>query len=359
MLRTSPYERRRAARDPLRGGVSLALLFWLGAAALFVLPLLRRRDDIGPTAGDFGRDEADVPYDEDVANYEKDHGPGLGAVLSQASEQYFGIESPWLRDTGAIDFYRIPSGKLNFEIHCVGCHGANGDGGGPAARYLDPRPRNFRKGLFKFSSTESAARPQRADLFQTITRGLAGSSMPEFRLVNEEKRLDLVEYVRWLAMKGEFENLCLNDAYEDEELPSADGLRDNAELVIRRWLPSNLRTVFPGSAETERGQASIDRGRALFTDPTKGSCFSCHGREGRGDGPAAGDFKDDWGYPIRPRDLTAGTFRAGAQGSDLYRTIAVGIKGTPMASFAGALKPDEIWDLVHFVQSLSTQPAAR
>ena len=82
------------------------------------------------------------------------------------------------------------------------------------------------------------------------------------------------------------------------------------------------------------------------------ACVSCHGPEGRGDGPNADAYEDDWGYPIRPRDLTAGVFRAGSEGADLYRTIAVGITGTPMSSFAGALEPEEIWDLVHFVQSL-------
>ena len=51
--------------------------------------------------------------------------------------------------------------------------------------------------------------------------------------------------------------------------------------------------------------------------------------------------------------MTAGTFRAGSEGVDLHRSIAAGIKGTPMGSFEGALTPQEIWDLVHFIQSLS------
>jgi mono/diheme cytochrome c family protein len=38
---------------------------------------------------------------------------------------------------------------------------------------------------------------------------------------------------------------------------------------------------------------------------------------------------------------------------DLYRTISNGIKGTPMPSYSGAMTPEQMWDLVHFVQSLS------
>lgn len=334
-----------------RGSTAFSGLLWIFGVALIAAPFLRERDNIGSYEGDFTRtSEKDTPFAEDLANYEKDFGPGLGAAIASSSEEYFGLESPWLRDTGAVDFFRIPSGRLNYEIHCVGCHSANGDGGGPAARYLNPRPRNFRKGLFKFTSTDASSRPQRRDLFQTITRGLAGSAMPEFRLVNDEKRWDLVEYVRWLSMKGEFEQLMLDDAYENEEIPDA---KEIADIIIRRWHPANLRTIYPGVAETPKDQASVDRGRALFNDSNKGSCFTCHGPEGRGDGPTADKYLDDWGYPIRPRDLTAGTFRAGAEGADLYRTIAAGIKGTPMGSFEGALSPEEIWDLVHFIQSLS------
>lgn len=348
----------RGADRGRRGSALLSAALWIVALLLFVAPFLRPRDDIGSYEGDFSRDvvadtdedKIDLPFAVDVANYEKDYGAGLAAHIAQASEEYFGLESPWLRDSGAVEFLRIPSGRLNFQIHCVGCHGAIGDGGGPAARYLNPRPRNFRKGLFKFTSTDAASRPQRRDLFQTLTRGLAGSSMPEFRLVNEEKRWDLVEYVRWLSMKGEFEQLMLDDAYENEELPDAKEL---AEIVLKRWHPAHLRSIFPGINETPADTESVERGRKYFSDVAKGSCFSCHGPEGRGDGPTAGDYEDDWGYPIRPRDLTAGTFRAGAEGVDLYRTIAAGIKGTPMGSFEGALKPEEIWDLVHFIQSLS------
>ncbi|MBL8804706.1 MAG: cytochrome c [Planctomycetes bacterium] len=349
-MQAPPRLRRASQARSRRGGAGFSALLWLFGIAVVALPFLRERDNIGSYEGDFGRtSEKDVPFADAQAAVEE-LVPGVTALIAKSSDEYFGLQSPWLRDSGAVDFFRIPSGRQNYEIHCVGCHAATGDGGGPAARFLSPRPRNFRRGLFKFTSTDAASRPQRRDLFQTITRGLAGSSMPEFRLVNEEKRWDLVEYVRWLSMKGEFEQMMLADAEDNEELPDAAEI---ADIVIKRWHPANLRTIYPGIPETAYDQASIDRGRALFNDSNKGSCYTCHGPAGRGDGQTADAYKDDWGYPIRPRDLTAGTFRAGSEGADLYRTIAAGIKGTPMGSFEGALSPAEIWDLVHFIQSLS------
>lgn len=96
-------------------------------------------------------------------------------------------------------------------------------------------------------------------------------------------------------------------------------------------------------------------GRELFLDAAKANCAACHGPEGRGDGPTADAYTDDWGYPIRPRDFSAGVFRVGQEAADLYRSIATGIQGTPMGAFEGTLTPEEIWHLAHFVQSLASK----
>src|SRR5215211_6685384 len=48
------------------------------------------------------------------------------------------------------EWSHIFAGKEVYEIHCAGCHGVNGDGKGPAEAFLDVKPRNFTKGMFKF-----------------------------------------------------------------------------------------------------------------------------------------------------------------------------------------------------------------
>ena len=40
-----------------------------------------------------------------------------------------------------------------YREHCAHCHGISGDGAGPTARTLNPYPRDFRLGKFKFKST--------------------------------------------------------------------------------------------------------------------------------------------------------------------------------------------------------------
>ena len=44
--------------------------------------------------------------------------------------------------------------------------------------------------------------------------------------------------------------------------------------------------------------------------------------------------------------------KGGSTGEDLYRVFMTGLNGTPMPSFADTIKPDEAWDLVHYMQSL-------
>src|SRR3972149_4654513 len=40
-----------------------------------------------------------------------------------------------------------------YRKHCVSCHGLAGDGAGPNATGLNPYPRDFRYGVFKYAST--------------------------------------------------------------------------------------------------------------------------------------------------------------------------------------------------------------
>ena len=338
---------RRCGR---RGNAAVAALFWLFALALFGAPFLLPAAGPDPEGDDPGRavSELDVPFDEDVANFEAEYGPGLAESIARASEKWFGADSALLAESGLVKTERLVSGRTVYERHCIGCHGDQGDGGGAAASHLAPRPRNFRWGIFKFTSTPTGEPPLRRDLMQTVTRGLSGSSMPDFRLVSEELRLDVVEYVHWLALQGAFERLLLDIAWEEGEVPDGDEL---AAIVRRRWSEDELKAVYPPIPEPARTDETVARGAEVFL-AADANCAACHGPGGEGDGPSAGDFKDDWGYPIVPRDLTRGVFRAGSEPADLYRSIATGINGTPMPSYDGSIPPEDIWALVHYVQSL-------
>ncbi len=223
---------------------------------------------------------------------------------------------------------------------CASCHGETGDGAGPSARFLYPKPRNFRQEQFRMVSTTNLV-PSEADLLRTLDRGMPGSSMFSFGHLRLDDRKALVAHVRQLVRKG-LEDRFKQEAAEFGEEPDLEAM---AEIVQERTQPGpalELPTTWPAE-----DAASIARGRELYV---KASCAACHGEKGRGDGIQV--QKDEMGMPIRPRDYTQGVFKGGRDREALYARIALGVPGTPMPS-TPALKPEEIADLVHFIQSLS------
>src|SRR5579859_2859431 len=93
----------------------------------------------------------------------------------------------------------IEAGKSVYLEHCSACHGEKGDGAGPASVWLFPRPRDFSAGMFKIKSTPGTALPTDEDLFNTVTRGMAGSSMPSFTYLSAQERREAVQYIKYLT----------------------------------------------------------------------------------------------------------------------------------------------------------------
>jgi len=88
--------------------------------------------------------------------------------------------------------------------------------------------------------------------------------------------------------------------------------------------------------------------------------LACHGERGLGDGASAPTLKDSRELPIAATDLSRPErFKNGAQPADVYRTLATGLAGTPMPSYADSIEPDQIWDLAFYVLSLSRASRTR
>jgi mono/diheme cytochrome c family protein len=93
------------------------------------------------------------------------------------------------------------------------------------------------------------------------------------------------------------------------------------------------------AAPTGYSASSIVQGAQLFAT----HCASCHGREGRGDGPAGRFFR------AKPSDLTADHVYGHTDG-DLYWWITNGIREV-MPPFGGALDAQARWNLIDFVRA--------
>ncbi|MBA2542762.1 MAG: c-type cytochrome, partial [Deltaproteobacteria bacterium] len=64
-----------------------------------------------------------------------------------------------------------------YDRYCLPCHGASGDGRGPAAPVSAGRPRDFTKGEFAWRTTPQGSAPTRDDLRLTIRHGAPNTSM--------------------------------------------------------------------------------------------------------------------------------------------------------------------------------------
>jgi mono/diheme cytochrome c family protein len=235
----------------------------------------------------------------------------LAAVLPVAAGAQQ-VESHIGKLTGHSD-----AGRQLYYRYCWGCHGARGNGDGENAPYLNILPRNFVIGAFKCRSTPTGTLPLDSDLYSTLKRGINFSNMPNWSALTDQQRADLVAFVKTFSPRWKTEK-------------PGDPIQVPAEPAL---------TV-----------ASIKHGSELFQ---KLECWKCHGQEGRGDGPSASTLTDSNDQPIRPYNFTSDNrSKCGRTNQDLYKIFMTGLDGTPMPSFADVIKPEDAWDLVHFLRTL-------
>jgi mono/diheme cytochrome c family protein len=312
--------------------------------------------------------------------------------------------------------WRLKEGRNLYMRHCLHCHGVSGDGNGPTARFLNPRPRDYRQGIFKFKSTQAPMKPSHADLTRILKDGIPGTYMPSFVLLGDESLGLIIDYVRWLSIRGEMEIKLYNELASSGATPkdlastveglvqeakdagtkvSQSELKKNALAETMKSIEESLAEtvdmvsgdiadswakadeadsiIAPKVKRTPPTHESIERGRKLYLSQVQGKktqCADCHGPAGRGDGPNTEQFwpipgttperkyevvglHDEWGHPQQPRNLTRGIYRGGRRPVDIYRRIFAGIRGTQMPGFGGTvLNDEEIWDVVNYVLSI-------
>lgn len=329
--------------------------------------------------------------------------PGLpedGATWAEAAELLFTNWYPSLRESAEM-----------YRVQCLHCHGVEGGGDGPTAEFLEPRPRDYRLGKFKWIAVDNGKRPRRQDLVNILMQGSYTTAMPSFARFSSGQLHGLVDYVRLLAMRGETEaRLVLEMADSDSGDLPLSSIESTYTDVWTNWRDADENYVAADVTVPRWDQMSVgeqmtrgEHGRELFMG-ILANCFSCHGVDGRGaDAPtlpislaevvdadeheidpeyeARGGYRwveykdaaghtmkdedghvlrdlyrikpDDWGNPSMPRNFTRSIFRGGSRPIDLYRRIKYGITGTIMPAAVEEISDEDIWDLVIYVRMLA------
>jgi cytochrome c oxidase cbb3-type subunit 2 len=274
----------------------------------------------------------------------------------------------------------VAAGRMLFLGRCTSCHGVDGRGDGPAARFMGAPPRDFADGLYKLRSRTGF--PSDEDLYRTISAGIRRGGMPSMEFLSPDERWQLVSEVLRLGRAG-FVRDQLDDFAEEQDLPALPPFEaQGAEVfldgtVADEWPAEFLATVGdeelfeleldladeladlldPGDA-VDLGPppavtgAQLERGRELYT---RWGCARCHGEQGRADGPLSPTLTNARGGPIPALDLTSDPheYKGGGSVGDVARILATGMSGTPMPSYRlGPESDEDIWALAHWVVSL-------
>ena len=216
---------------------------------------------------------------------------------------------------------RTLAGWPLYERLCLPCHGALGDGSGPAAPFTWGRPRAFVAGEYEWRSTAVGQPPTDDDLRTTIRFGAPGSSMPGFA-----------------------DTLGASDI-------------DQLIAILKAFAPSAFSTAGTAVSIGAPLPPAPARGAQLWTQL---GCNACHGDHGKGDGAAAKSLREP------PYDLTRDPLRRPRATDDpdarrraAATSIATGMAGSPMPGYAGQVSAADLWALADHVIALGARAERR
>jgi len=117
------------------------------------------------------------------------------------------------------------------------------------------------------------------------------------------------------------------------------------EPLQPRVAPDKIQSAKKEKNPFQATPENIAKGKVIFEG--KGTCFTCHGMEGKGDGPAA------VGLDPSPRNFTNLAFQAVRTDGELMYVLKNGSPGTAMMPMVGsAINEEEGWLVLLYVRSL-------
>ena len=270
----------------------------------------------------------------------------------------------------------LNAGQEAYGFYCVACHGRNGDGRGRAARGLRTPPRDFRIATFKFAGVKAGTLPSDEDLIRIIDHGLRGTAMLRWDLPEDVLR-NIIQYIKTFSPEGKGWRRSKAKLAEASSATKDPWGAKKSEAVARG------KSVYHGLAACHLCHPSystldeVNSARAVFEMPAlaegrEASWLPIPKQSDSYSRPIAGDPVCERSadcadtatqvcrfgiceekLAILPPDFTVNEIRGGNSIEHLYRVISLGIPGTAMPTWKGALPEEDLWAMAHFVADLA------
>lgn len=202
-------------------------------------------------------------------------------VVTQARELRRGLIAAYDIRIAPARLPDLDTAPVLYTQHCAACHGANGDGNGPYATTLDPRPTDFHDIARQYERSVHG-------LYNTISLGVEGTSMPSFDSLGADERWALAFYVsRFVSTDAERElgAQALDNGNARARFPTLTEIvgttpaeaRDQGEavyplLAYLRAHPEAIAAQPAGSPIVVAGE-HIDRSLALYREGRRDAAY--------------------------------------------------------------------------------------
>ncbi len=214
---------------------------------------------------------------------------------------------------------KLERGEVVYKRQCVTCHGPKGANNSEWARENSLEQGGFRDAEWKHGGGL-------LQVYNVISKKQEGVEHPVYNYLAYQDRFAVSHYVRSLSPNKPADP---PKAIEQAQFEAVNG-------VCRDEIKSSI-----SSRVQPKGDEQLEEGQKLY----QANCVSCHGENGKGNGPAAAALQP------HPRNFvdTGEKWTNGTSPLAIFGTLANGIEGTSMASYSN-LTEEERWALTHYVR---------
>ena len=253
----------------------------------------------------------------------------ISGFLATEGDDDFKFYEPWKSE----HFSNADSrrGRTIYKEYCMQCHGAEGEGDGPAASGLEPKPAIHAKMAMDQFPLDY--------LYNVVYYGgkAVGKSpyMPYWGLtLGEQGVADVIAF-----MQEEFKGDTNVRESKSSSIQKSAGVCPEKRTTrkVSFKYSSKKNPLKPSPANLKAGEALYQKNARPM------ACQLCHGKKGDGKGPGGA------GINPAPRNFTCSATMDKISDGQMFGIIKEGSPRTAMPAFKN-LKDKEIWQLIHFIR---------